>query len=110
MFKRSKACIFSLLAAFLTLSSAGCNAANEYSAAGQTVDLACPGLASVSLGQAVLAKLPGGVLLRSGDVSLKTKDLEAEIAKAPPETREQLKKNSFFLPRTLTFPARATMK
>ncbi len=97
MLKRSKACIFSLLAAFLTLSSAGCNAANEYSAAGQTVDLACPGLASVSLGQAVLAKLPGGVLLRSGDVSLKTKDLEAEIAKAPPETREQLKKNSFFL-------------
>jgi thiol-disulfide isomerase/thioredoxin len=97
MLKGSKAFIFGLLAAFLALSSAGCNAANESSAAGQTVDQACPGLASVSLGQAVLAKLPGGVLLRSGDVSFKAKDLEAEIAKAPPETREQLKKNGFFL-------------
>lgn len=97
MCKKTKAYIFSLLAAVLLLSSAGCNAAKESSAAGQTVEQAYPGLASVSLGQAVLAKLSQGILLRSGDVLVKTKDLETEIAKAPSETREQLKKNSFFL-------------
>ena len=97
MYKKPNAYIFSLFAAVLMLSSVGCNAANESSTAGQTIEQAYPGLASVSLGQAVLAKLPKGVLLRSGDVSFKTKDIEAEIAKAPQETREQFNKNSFFL-------------
>jgi thiol-disulfide isomerase/thioredoxin len=89
--------LFKVIPLLFLLNSIGCNAADRAKSAGQTIEQAYPGLASVSLGQAVLAKLPQGVLLRSGDVSIKTKDLDAEIAKAPPETREQLKKNGFFL-------------
>ncbi|MDI6738931.1 MAG: thioredoxin family protein [Candidatus Edwardsbacteria bacterium] len=92
-----KTWLFKMLPLLLLLNSIGCNAADSTKLAGQTIEQAYPGLASVSLGQAVLAKLPQGVLLRSGDVSVKTKDIEAEIAKAPPETREQLKNNGFFL-------------
>jgi thiol-disulfide isomerase/thioredoxin len=93
----SRITLISLFVAVLMLSSAGCNAANESSAAGQTVEMACPGLASISLGQGVLAKLPKGVLLSSGNFSVSAKDLEAEIAQASPEDRTQLKKNCFFL-------------
>lgn len=92
-----KSILFKAFAFLLLFNSIGCNAADTAKPAGQTIEQAYPGLASVSLGQAVLAKLPQGVLLRSGDVSLKTRELESEIAKAPPEIREQLKKNGFFL-------------
>lgn len=89
--------LFKVIPLLFLFNSIGCNAADTAKLAGQSIEQAYPGLASVSLGQAVLAKLPQGVLLRSGDISFKVKDLETEITKAPQETREQLKKNSFFL-------------
>jgi thiol-disulfide isomerase/thioredoxin len=56
-----------------------------------------PGLASGALSSARLADLPAGVLLRSGDVTIAQKDLDADIAKAPAEMRTQIKNNGFFL-------------
>jgi len=94
-FKRSVT--LQLLVAILALSAAGCTADNTALSAGQTVGQVYPGLASISLEKAVLAKLPKGILLRSGDVSISAKDLDAEIGKAPQDVQEQLKKNSFYL-------------
>ena len=94
-FKRSVT--LQLLVAVLALSAAGCTADNTALSAGQTVGQVYPGLASISLEKAVLAKLPKGILLRSGDVSISAKDLDAEIGKAPQDVQEQLKKNSFYL-------------
>ena len=56
-----------------------------------------PHLASGSLVHAELAELPGGVLLRAGDMVITQKDIDVEIAKAPADIREQLRKNAFFL-------------
>jgi len=56
-----------------------------------------PGLASGGLAFARLADLPEGTLLRAGDVTITQKDIDAQIAQAPPELREQLRKNAFFL-------------
>lgn len=80
----------------LALLASGCRAANP-GEIGQTMEQAYPGLASISLGQAKLSKLPQGVLLRCGKVVIKTKELEAEIAKAPAEAKAQLKKSRLFL-------------
>lgn len=85
-----------VLAAVLLLASSGCRAGTSANL-GQTVEQAYPGLASFSLGQAKLARLPQGVLLRCGEVTIKARDLEAEIAKAPSEIKTQLSKNRFFL-------------
>ena len=81
----------------LALTTASCGATKGSSAVGQTIVQAYPGLASISLEQAVLAKLPKGILMRSGSVTINMKDLDAEIAKAPVEVREQLQKNGFYL-------------
>ncbi|MFO7898677.1 MAG: thioredoxin family protein [Planctomycetota bacterium] len=62
-----------------------------------TVDEKHPGLASAALVHARLAELPDGVLLRAADVAIRQKDIEAEVAQAPAELREQLRKNAFFL-------------
>jgi thiol-disulfide isomerase/thioredoxin len=94
---RSRTTVFFIFPTILTLFSSGCGAAGTAPTIGQTVEQAFPGLASISLGQAVLAKLPTGVLLRSGNVSIKAKVIDAEIAKAPQDVRAQLKKNSFFV-------------
>lgn len=63
----------------------------------KTVESAYPGLASGALTYALLGMLPEGILLRAGEVTITTKDLDAEIAKAPAHLREQLKKYKFFL-------------
>lgn len=86
----------SLLAAFAVLPAAGCGAGSP-SDIGKTMDQAYPGLVSMSLEKAVLAKLPSRVLLRSGKVVIKVKELESEIAKAPAEVKAQLKKNRIFI-------------
>lgn len=56
-----------------------------------------PQLASAGLAHARLADLPKGTLLRAGDVAITQKDIDAQIAQAPPEVRDQLRKNAFFL-------------
>lgn len=69
------------------------------SAAGKsgTVDDTYPGLASAGLVFATLGELPENVLFRSGEIQITTEDLDAELAKAPENVREGLKKNLFFL-------------
>jgi len=56
-----------------------------------------PGLASSSLTYARLSDLPAGVVLRTGGLSIKDKDVAAEIAKTPKEMQVQLKKNAFYV-------------
>jgi len=56
-----------------------------------------PGLTSGILTHARLAKLPPGVLLRSGDVTVTLEELDKSIREAPERVREQLKRNSLFL-------------
>ena len=56
-----------------------------------------PGLASGALELAKPATLPMGVLLRSGEVKITQKELDAEIAKASESVRAQLKNNAFFV-------------
>ena len=62
-----------------------------------TVSATYPGLASGGLTHATLAGLPAGTILKAGGLVIAEKELAAEVAKAPPEVREQLKKNTFFL-------------
>ena len=51
-----------------------------------------PGLASNSLTYARLSDLPAGVLLKAEGLTLTDKDVAGEIAKAPQEMQEQLKR------------------
>jgi len=55
------------------------------------------GLASDGLTYARLSDLPKGVLLRSGELTVTEKEVIDEIAKTPPDVREQLKKQAFFV-------------
>jgi thiol-disulfide isomerase/thioredoxin len=55
-----------------------------------------PSLASSGLTYARLSDLPAGVLMKAGSITITDKDVDSEIAKAPPETQAQLKKNRFF--------------
>jgi thioredoxin 1 len=55
------------------------------------------GLASGSLTFARLVELPKGTLLKAGDLTVTEKDLDAEIAQAPKDVQDQLKKNRFFV-------------
>ena len=63
----------------------------------KTVAATYPGLASAGLTQARLADLPEGVLLRSGEVTIKASELADEMAKAPKELQGELRKNAFFV-------------
>jgi thioredoxin 1 len=85
-----------LLSAAISLALPGCGTGAPRDI-GKTMEHAYPGLATISLGQAVLAKLPSGVLLRSGKLVIKSRELDSEIAKAPAEVKAQLKKNRLFI-------------
>ena len=65
---------------------------------------AYPGLASGVLAHARLAKLPEGILLKSGEISVTEKDIVAVGADVPPKVREQLNKNAFFVLEHLAAP------
>ena len=58
---------------------------------------AYPGLASGALTYARPAELPQGVLLKADDLSIGEKEVAEEVAKAPPDLQDQLKKNRFFV-------------
>jgi thiol-disulfide isomerase/thioredoxin len=63
----------------------------------QLVKDAHPTLATGALACARLAELPAGTILRSGQIRITQKDLDAEIGKAPQEVRPELKRNLFFV-------------
>lgn len=63
----------------------------------KTVADAYPGLASAGLTHARLAELPKNVLLRSGEVVIKSAEVADEISKASKEIQNQLRKNAFFI-------------
>jgi thiol-disulfide isomerase/thioredoxin len=72
-------------------------AAPDTSAPAKTVAATYPGLVSAGLTHSRLVELPDGVLLRSGDVTIKATDLAGEMANAPKELQDQLRKNAFFV-------------
>ena len=55
------------------------------------------GLASDGLTYAKLADLPKGVLLRAGELTVTEKEVMDEVAKAPGDVQEELKKEAFFI-------------
>lgn len=62
-----------------------------------TVSSEYPTLSSGVLSSARLVSLPKGTILRSGDLVLTQKDLDAEIRKSPEKLWPQLKRNLFFV-------------
>jgi thiol-disulfide isomerase/thioredoxin len=71
--------------------------AADMPSASQFVKDAHPTLTTGALAFARLAELPTGVILRSGQIKITQKDLDAEIGKSPQEIRPQLKRNLFFV-------------
>ena len=57
----------------------------------------CPGLSSSGLAFAKMVDLPKGTVLKAGDLTISEKEIADEIAKAPKDVRDQLKKNAFFI-------------
>ena len=55
-----------------------------------------PRIAGGALSEARLIDLPAGVILRSGQIKITQRDLDAEIAKAPKDAAPLLKRNLFF--------------
>lgn len=62
-----------------------------------TVSEMYPNIASLALVHAKPAELPEGVLLQAGDIKVTQTELDAELEKAAPAMREQLRKNAFFI-------------
>lgn len=71
--------------------------AADVSGAPSLVKLAYPTLTTGALASARLAELPQDTILKSGQMKITQKDLNAEIAKAPEAIRPQLKRNLFFV-------------
>lgn len=63
----------------------------------QTVKEAYPGLSSGPLASAKTMALPKGIILRSGNLQLTQKDLDADIRKSTKDLWPQLKRNLFFV-------------
>lgn len=72
------------------------NAAGEPTTV-ETVKSSYPTLTTGALASAKLVETPVGVVLRSGEIKVTQKDLDAEIGKAPEAVRPQLKRNLFFV-------------
>ncbi|MDY7011365.1 MAG: thioredoxin family protein [Planctomycetota bacterium] len=62
-----------------------------------TISETYPTLASGALTHAKLVDTPEGAVLRAGELVISQADIDTEIAKAPANLREQLKKNAFFI-------------
>jgi len=76
-----------LVLAILTVGS--CAPADQQGE-GRLVSDVCPLLESGPLSRAHVADLPGSVVLRAGEITISQADVEAEIAKAPSDLRQQL--------------------
>lgn len=63
----------------------------------QTVEQRYPNLASSVLTYAAVGTLPGGILLKSGDIEIRSTDLDKSISQQPEQIQTELKKNTFFV-------------
>jgi thioredoxin 1 len=79
-----------VLLAVLALSS--CAPADQ-PGEGRLVPEVCPLLEGGHLARARVADLPEGVALRAGEITISQADVEAEIAEAPSDLRQQLTRN-----------------
>ncbi len=70
----------------------------------RTVEDAYPGLCAGVLSSAAVGDLPDGVLVDLGDEQITQKQIDAVLAKAPAEVRDQLSKNALFLAQDLATP------
>jgi thiol-disulfide isomerase/thioredoxin len=61
-----------------------------------------PGLSSGCLTFARLISVPEGVILQTKNLTIREADLNQEVEKAPPELREKLRKNAFYLIEQMT--------
>jgi len=59
----------------------------------RTLAQECPLLGTGPLASARMAKLPAGMLLRAGSVTITAQDVDGEIGKASPDLRSQLERN-----------------
>ena len=97
--------VFIIVAAVLALALASIRAADKPATASAPavalqpagINDVYPGLASSGLTLARLADLPKGTVLKAGGLTIAEKEVADEIAKAPKEVQDQLKKNAFFL-------------
>ncbi|MFB3890936.1 MAG: thioredoxin family protein [Phycisphaerae bacterium] len=97
--------VFSITTAFLALGVLCAQAADKPAAAPApaaasqpaSVNDAYPELATSGLTFSRLADLPKGTLLKAGDMTITDKQIADEIAKAPKDVQDQLRKNAFFL-------------
>lgn len=69
-----------------------------------TVETAYPGLATGVLSFAVLAELPAETLVACGKMRLVKTHLAAEIEKVPPDMRDSLARNAFFMVEQMAAP------
>ncbi len=85
----------------LIVSAIGLAAAEEQSTTtrqdGRLLCDAYPWLAQGSLTYARVVPLPDGVVLRSGDLSIRSSQIEDKIASAPQEVRAQLRSNAIYI-------------
>lgn len=70
--------------------------AGRIEAVSQTINEKYPGLASSVLTFASDANLPDGVVLRSESLEITAKELDEDLAKAPANMQEQLRRDAFF--------------
>lgn len=71
--------------------------AEQTSEAPKAVEQLYPNLAASVLAYAKVATLAEGVLLKSEDVEISSKDIDAAISSQPEQFRAELKKNAFFV-------------
>lgn len=70
-----------------------------------TVEEIYLGLSSGPLRYARLTKLPDGILLKTGDLTINQKQVDEKIAQSEPELQEQLQRNVFYvLERAAAYP------
>lgn len=87
---------FVCLAAAVLMSLLQCSCSAQTGERAKVRD-AYPVLSSGALASAELVELPSGVILRSGEVKITQKDLDAEIQKSPKNLWPELKRNLFFV-------------
>jgi len=63
-----------------------------------------PGVIAGVLSYSMPGNLPEGVLLKSGDLEVKKEELDAEIARLPAGTRDEMEKNRLYLLETMVEP------
>lgn len=87
--------VLQILALFGIAASAVAVAASD--APAKHIDELYPGLTSGALSMATPGELPEGVLLKTKDLELTSAELDEELAKAPMDVAEQLKKNKLLV-------------